>query len=232
MDPVSLAIQAIGVGGGLMQAFGGGGNKPKSVDPAWLKKHFGADAVNEEMITLFNQLINSPYGQQLMTSAAEQGQQYQTDMSRRAAQAGFGPAGGAESGASIFSQAASGGAGAALARDVKGGLMQTAAPLAQQMVQSRMNAAVQSQMGMAGQPTTMQNLGGMLGDMSAAGMAAYTPKQPGLPTASLSQAASMPVNQTGQRIPMTATKSAFQPSAPVNRFERQDTGRLVTGARR
>jgi hypothetical protein len=179
---------AASVGGGLLQSFGG---KKNQISPEWLKKHFGAERVNNEMIALFNQLINSPYGQSLMTNAAEQGNQFQTDISRRAAAAGFGPSGGAESGASIFSQAASGGAVNSLQRGVRSDMMQAALPIAQQIVQGQMNAAVGAQMQDQQQPSAMQMFGSQLAggaNMALAAGAGGGSAKPGVPQASLKQA--------------------------------------------
>lgn len=174
MDPITLALIGASIGGGILQA--AGGKKAKSISPEWLKKHFGPDAVTEEMIALFNQIINSPQGQQLMTSAAEQGAQFETDVARRSAAAGMGPAGGAESGASIFSGAAAGGATAGLQRGVRANVMQHAGTMAQQNVNARMAAAAGSEQArLAGdfsQPSTMQMLGGAISQGAAAGLAA------------------------------------------------------------
>jgi hypothetical protein len=182
MDPITLALIGASIAGGIMQS--AGQKTPKSIDPEWLKKHFGADAVNEEMISLFNNIINSPYGQQLLTSAAESGQQFETDVARRSAAAGMGPAGGADSGASIFSGAAAGQAGAGMKRQVKSDVMQQSMQQAQQIVSQRMQAAVNSEMQrMAAenaQPSTMQAIGGGIARGAAAGLAA-TPR-PATPT--------------------------------------------------
>lgn len=146
MDPISLILMSAQMGGGMMESLDKSQKKIKSIDPQWLKQHFGAKAVTDEMMSLFNNILNSSYGQQLMTNAAEQGQQFQTDMARKAAASGFGPTGGATSGASIFSEAAAGGATNALQRDAKAGIMQGALTSAQQMVRDRMQIASQSEM--------------------------------------------------------------------------------------
>jgi len=165
MDPVTLTLMAAVAGGGILSAFGG----RKTISPEWLKEHFGASAVNQEMLDLFNSVINSPQGQQLMTQAAEQGQQFERDVASRAAAAGFGGGGGAESGASIFSQAASGGAVGSLQRGVKSNIMTAALPIAQDIVSQRMNAVVGSKMLEQQTPSPWQTLGS--GISQAAGMA-------------------------------------------------------------
>lgn len=188
MDPVTLSLMAASIGGGIMQATGK--NKQKSIDPNWLKQHFGAQAVNEEMLTLYNRILNSQYGQQLMAGAAEQGQQFENNVNRQSAAAGFGPGGGADSGASIFSSAAAGQAGAGLQRGVQGSIMQSALPAAQSLVRDRMNAVVNSEQSRlesnAASPSPMQTLGGMLSRGANAGMAAGAPA-PG--AAAMAQAA-------------------------------------------
>jgi len=217
MDPVTLTLMAASMGGGLLQSLGGKKNK---IDPEWLKKHFGAERVNSEMVALFNQLINSPYGQSLLANAAEQGNQFQTDVSRRAAAAGFGPTGGAESGASIFSQAASGGAVNALQRGVRADMMEAALPIAQQIVNSQMNAAVNAQMQDQAQPSGMQMFGAQLSRGADAALAAGVggKSSPGLPEKSLAAAGAQtpPMTATLRNIARPAMPSlSISPQAPV-----------------
>jgi hypothetical protein len=69
MDPITLTLLGASLAGGIIKAFSG----KKVIDPNWLKQHFGAAVVNQEMIDLFNHAISSPQGQRIMTSAAEQG---------------------------------------------------------------------------------------------------------------------------------------------------------------
>ena len=203
MDPVTMTLMAANMGGGLMNALGQ--KKAKSIDPEWLKRHFGAQQVNDEMVRLFNHVLSGPVGQQLMTSAAQQGQQFQNDESRMAARAGFGPTGGADSGASIFSGAAAGGATNAMQRDVKANLANNAMSQAGQMVNDRMQLAAGSEQRRLDNdfstPSKMQMLGGMLARGANAGLMA-SGGPPSLPVASLTGPAGGQYSSTPQPSPM------------------------------
>lgn len=134
MDPVTAILAAASAAGAI---FGGA---RKHIDINWLKQKFGAQAVTQEALELFNAIINSPSGQAIMSSAAEQGQQFSRDISRQAAQAGLAGPGGGTSGAGIFATSAAEGASSALQRDVASQLYQSSLPIAQEMVNQRMQA--------------------------------------------------------------------------------------------
>jgi hypothetical protein len=71
MDPVTLTLMGASLAGGIIKIFSKKKQKEVAViDPEWLKQHFGARAVNQETIDLFNSAIASPQGQQLMASGA------------------------------------------------------------------------------------------------------------------------------------------------------------------
>lgn len=167
MDPVSITLMAAAAGGGIMSALGG----RKTIDPNWLKQHFGAGAVNQEMLDLFNNVINSPQGVQMMTNAAEQGQQFGNDVNSAAARAGFGPGGGADSGSSIFATSAGQGAVNSLQRGVKSSIFQQVMPVAQQMVADRMQAYMADR---AGTQSTQERLGGAIGNAAGTALSMYT----------------------------------------------------------
>lgn len=178
MDPVTLALMGLSAGGQLMSIFGK--KNRKAIDPNWLKQNFGAGAVNEELQSLFNRAINSVQGQQLMTSAAEGGQQFQSDIARQSAAAGLGPAGGATSGADIFASAGAGQAENNLQRGMRASMMQSMLPIAQQMVSDRMNAYMQGQQLQAlrpYQPSPLSDLGGYLSDIGGQALAGRTDAQ-------------------------------------------------------
>lgn len=146
---------------GGLSALGGifGRKKQKYMDPAMYNQLFGAKAIGQRTQELVNQIINSPYGQQLMQSAAEQGQQLQTNLNRSAAEAGFGPAGGAQSGASDFGVAAGPAAVGALQRGVTGNLWSSAMPIAQGMVQNEGNLALSNLAAQNAEPTIWSRIG-------------------------------------------------------------------------
>lgn len=133
MDPVSLILGAASAAGAIL------GGQRKMIDPKWLEQHFGAGAVSEEALKLFNQILNSPYGQGVLSSASEQAQQFQRNVNRGAAESGLaGPEG--SSGTGVFATSAAQGATDAFQRDARSQFYQMALPAAQQMVQDRMQA--------------------------------------------------------------------------------------------
>jgi len=168
---------------GGLSTLGGifGRRKQKYLDPAMYNQLYGAKAIGERTQQLVNQIINSPYGQQLMQGAAEQGQGLQTGLNKAAAMAGFGPAGGAQSGASDFGVAAAPQAVGALQRGVTSGLWQNAMPVAQGMVDREGQLALANLAAQNAEPTmwgrigqaasaTMSGMGGGGGGMDWASM--------------------------------------------------------------
>ena len=179
MPVIPIILAAASLAGGIMQAAGG----RKVIDPEWLKKHFGAEAVNEEMVTLFNQIINSPYGQQTMADAASQGAQFESQLRSASAATGMGAGEGGKSGASIFSESAAGGATKALTREARGGIFQQTLPAATQLVRDRLNAYMGSYGIQQQQPTGMQILGSKIGSLAEKGLGAYNFGAPATPNA-------------------------------------------------
>jgi hypothetical protein len=117
-----------------------------------------------------NQIVNSPYGQQLMQQAAVQGQGLQTGLDKQAAVSGFGPAGGASSGASDFGVSAGPQAVGALQRGVTGDLWKNAMPIAQGMVQREGDIALGNLAEQNAEPTMLSRLGqGAAAALSGAG---------------------------------------------------------------
>jgi hypothetical protein len=160
--PIGLILMAASLAGGIMSSGG-----RKVIDPEWLKQHFGAAAVTEEMTTLFNQYINSPAGQDIMANAASQGSQMETALRSNTAASGMGAGEGASSGASIFSDSAAGGATKALTRSAEAGIMSQASSQAAQIV----NARMQAYMGQSAlnDPTQMQKIGAAIGQAAGVG---------------------------------------------------------------
>jgi len=155
-------LQGISALGGLF------GKKKKHMDSEALRQMYGPRAIGKDTQELSNYILNSPYGQQLMASAAEQGQGLQTDMAARAAASGLSPDTGASSGASDFQVSAAGQAQTGLERGVKAGITQSAMPIAADLVGGRMQAALQAQSEMNAQPSTMQRIGAAAGQVAAA----------------------------------------------------------------
>ena len=121
---------------GGLSALGGifGRKKKKYMNPQMYSQMFGPEAIGKRTQELVNQIANSPYGQQLMQGAAEQGQTFQNEMAARAAAAGLSPDTGGQSAASDFSVGAAAGAVPAMQRQVTSNLWANAMPIAQGMV--------------------------------------------------------------------------------------------------
>lgn len=150
-----------------------GKKKRKTIDPEWLKANFGANAVNQEVMDLFNRAINSVQGQQLMAGAAEGGQQFGRDVQRQAAGAGLTGGGGAASGAGIFATAAGEGAANAEQRQTKASMMQAMLPIAQQIVQDRMKAYMGDYAQTQASPfqeTMLSQAGPLVGELAGQGL--------------------------------------------------------------
>lgn len=153
MNPL-LVLSGLSALGGIF-----GRRKQKYLDPTMYNQMFGAKAMSQRAHELIQHIVNSPYGQQLMQSAAEQGQGLQTGLARQAAEAGFGPAGGAASGASDFATAAAPQAVGALQRDVLSGITQQALPIAQQMVGNEADLYMRNLAAKNAEPTTLGRIG-------------------------------------------------------------------------
>lgn len=160
-----------------MSALGGiFGNKKKYLDPEMLRQRYGPAAIGRDAQTLANQILNSPYGQQLMASAATQGQDFQTAMAGNAAKSGLDASSGGESGASTFATGAAQQAQTGLERQTKAGIYQSAiAPMAQ-MNANLQNVALMNNEEQNNTPNMWQRIG------SAAGQAAsmFPGQQPSL----------------------------------------------------
>lgn len=163
--PIGAALPWIFKGASLL----GGlfGKKKKKIDINWLSQHMGPAALARRTQEIANNLLNSAYGQKLITSAAEQGSLFANEMNARAARAGLSPDTGGQSAASDFTTAAGEGAGAALKRDVESGIYQTAAPMAQDQLNTEYEAYLHNLGLENSQPSTMSRIGSVAGQVAA-----------------------------------------------------------------
>jgi len=152
MDPVTAILSAASLAGAI---FGEKGRQ--YIDPAWLKQHFGVEAVTKEINELFHNVVNSPQGQQIIGSAAETGQRFGNATERQAAQLGLTPAAGAGTGTGVFATSAGEGASNAMVNQARGNLYASVAPIAQQMVSDRMQAILRDR-----EAGGVQNTGGRI----------------------------------------------------------------------
>ena len=137
MDPVTAILSAASLAGAII------GGKRKHIDPNWLKANYGAHAVTQEAQELFARMVNSPVGQQIMTSASVQGQQFANNVNAKAAQAGMTPMGGAATGTGIFATGAAEGAANSLQTQARSDMYASVLPVAQDLVNQRRDAYLQ-----------------------------------------------------------------------------------------
>lgn len=197
------------------------GKKRKHIDPEMLRQKFGPRAAAQDAQEIAQYILNSPYGQQLMASAAEQGQTFQTEMAGRAAQSGLDPSSGGQSGASDFAMSGAAGAQSGFERATKGNIYQSAMPIAADMVAQRQQAYIndlQSGGYQDDKASMWQGVG------KAAGIAAAAIPQGGakpttsLPTQALADAANM---QQPQVAPRVVAAGARPQIAPITGMARQ-----------
>lgn len=193
-------LQGASLAGGIF------GKKRKFIDPEYLRSTFGPAAVTKDAQELANYLLNSTYGQQLMASAAESGQQFQTNLNAAAAQSGLDPSSGGESGASTFATAAAPQAQASFERGVKSNIFQSALPVAAQMVAGRQAAYLDDQAA-GGTPTEGAQMWNAIGNTAgnvAAMIPAGAPKAK-LPTQTLQE-------ETVKALSPAGTEAALAPA--------------------
>ena len=143
------------------------GKKKRYIDPEYLRTHFGAEAVTKRAQELFQKIMASPYGNQLMSSAAEQGQRLQTDMGARAAASGLSPDTGGQSGASDFATSAAAGAADSIQRAGKAEVYGQAMPLAQQMVDRERELYLSNNDARNADPNLWQRIGSTAGQVAS-----------------------------------------------------------------
>lgn len=226
LQAAPYVLQGISALGGIF------GKKKKYLDNEALRQMYGPNAIGKDTSELSNYILNSPYGQQLMASAAEQGQGLQTDMNARAAASGLSPETGASSGASDFQVSAGNQAQTGLERQTRAGIIQSAMPIAADLVGSRMQAALGQQSQQNADPSTMQRIGAAAGQ-TAAGLPAPAQKKPvtaatGGGTESLTNYMNQPAQAQlpGQAI----VNAAGMPNVAPPRRRRLTGGQMMTNS--
>lgn len=164
---LKAAPYVLGALGGLF------GKKKKYIDPEELKRRYGPQAIAGDTTALAQFILNSPYGQQLLANAAEQGQSFQNEMNSRAAASGLGPASGAQSGTSDFATSAAGQAQGSLERGVRSGIFEAAMPIAAQQNARFAELALANQNARNAEPSMFQKIA------AASGQLASMPGYPG-----------------------------------------------------
>jgi hypothetical protein len=164
---VPYVLQGLSALGGII------GKKHQYVDPEKLREKYGAAAIARDAMKHYNAILASPYGRQLMASAAASGQEMQTDLAANTARAGLGPGTGADSGSSVFAASAGPQIQASLERRERGNIWQQALPIAAAENQRLAELEISNNAERNAQPNAWQRLG------SAAATAASF--QPGAP---------------------------------------------------
>ena len=209
LSAAPYVLQGISALGGIF------GKKKKYMDAEALRQMYGPKSVGRDTTDLANFIINSPYGQQLLSSAAESGQGLQTELGARAAAAGLSPDTGGQSGASDFAASAGTQAQSGLERQTKAGIFQAAMPIAAEMNAARMQAGLGAQTQMNADPTLMQRIGAAAGQTAAS-----IPGKPAAPSA-VAPTAAVPVGPVPGQTP-TLDALARGPQAPAQ-FRNQPT---------
>jgi hypothetical protein len=174
MDPVTAILGAAALAGAII------GGQRKHIDPNWLKANYGAHAVTQEAQELFARMVNSPVGQQIMTSASVQGQQFANSVNAKAAQAGMTPMGGAATGTGIFATGAGEGAANVLQGQARSDMYASVLPVAQDLVNQRRDAYLQDFYN-NGAPTQAANTWSRIGNAAGIGLAAASTAKPAAP---------------------------------------------------
>lgn len=224
MDPITGILVGASLLGGILQGTGG----RKQISPDWLREHFGPQMVNAETMEYFNRILNSPYGQQQLSQAVQGGQQFQNETESRAAAAGMGPAGGANSGSSIFGEAAAGGAANAAARGVRGDIWARSFDAAQQSVAQRMGmwGSLYANQG----PTTQQQIGGALGNAAGVGLTLKDMQaKTQTPTPNVASPTAQPASINMLPPPTQATQPSLAPQTMASAQMPRMMGRRLSG---
>jgi hypothetical protein len=153
----------------VLNALGGiFGKKRKYIDPAEIARRFGPDAVSADAMKYYNTILNSPYGQQLMSQAATSGQQARSNLASNAAASGMGNGSGATSGASDFAAATAPQIQGSLEQNQKSGIWQQAFQQASQQNQQAAALAERGQNYNNAQPSTFEKIAGAAGQWASA----------------------------------------------------------------
>jgi hypothetical protein len=151
-----------------MSALGGiFGKKKKYLDPEMMRQRYGPAAIGRDAQELSNQILNSPYGQQLMASAATQGQDLQSAMAGNAAKSGLDPSTGGESGASTFATGAAQNAQSGLERGARADAWKMALPVVAGMNQNLQGLEESNNAEQNATPNMWQRIGSAAGQASS-----------------------------------------------------------------
>jgi hypothetical protein len=158
--PAALLTAAPYILNGLGAIFG---KKRKYADPEELRRRFGPDAVNADAMKLYNNILSSPYGQNLLRQAATSGQTAEGNLASNAAASGMGNGSGATSGASDFATATAPQIQGSLEAGAKANLWQGALASATGLNQNLANVAERGQVYNNEQPSTFEKIAGAAG---------------------------------------------------------------------
>lgn len=201
------------------------GKKQQKIDPEYMRSHFGAGAIANEAQNMANSILSSGYGQQLMSSAATQGQQFATDMAAKAAASGLSADTGGQSGVGDFATSAAGQAQAGLERGVKSDVYASAMPVAAQTIAQQRADYEQARQEANAQPSMWQKIGTAAGQVASmlptgagvGGNPNVSPSMAGVVKNAVAAAPSMLSTAAGALAPKVTTPAvaSLQPTGPV-----------------
>lgn len=219
--PVALA--AISIGGGLISATGG----RKAIDPEMLRRLFGAEAISEETIRLFNLFINSPVGAQMTTEARLVGSRIGGQV-----QAALSSSSGQRSAVDEVRKVLASEAGASAVRDVKANLFSNALQGASETIAQQLAAFTQSKIVEQQTPSTAEKIGGAIAGASGRALAGLQAQakapEPAAAVTEQALGGAPVVGAAGFGVPTTGRlqelDTKFSPSTKL--FARKRTGTL------
>jgi hypothetical protein len=162
--PAALLTAAPYILNGLGAIFG---KKRKYADPEELRRRFGPDAINADAMKLYNNILSSPYGQNLLRQAATSGQTAEGNLASNAAASGMGNGSGATSGASDFATATAPQIQGSLESTQKAGMWQGALASATGLNQNLAGVAERGQIYNNEQPSPFEKIAGAAGQWAA-----------------------------------------------------------------
>lgn len=160
---IPMLLQGLSMAGGIAGAL----RKPITPNQEYMNRMWGEGAVMDRASQLAQKITGSAYGQQLLGSAAEQGQEMQNAMNQRAAASGFGAAEGAESGASTFATGAASGAASNLMRQQQASNFQNALSQTQQNVAAERQQYLNDIQQRNARPNAWQQIGSVAGQIAS-----------------------------------------------------------------
>jgi hypothetical protein len=143
------------------------GKKRKYMDPEILRQKYGPNAIADDTQRMVEHIMNSPYGQQILSQATQSGNEVAQKLEQNGVASGMNPTGGAGGGASSFASATAPQIANGQVQQAKAGLWQAAMPAMAGMNQNLANVAVAGQNFDNSQPNTWEKIAAGAGSMAS-----------------------------------------------------------------